>query len=177
VRTFAVNIPTKPYLRKYIHKRYGHPIPLNHRTLIGSVILSYLQKKVYSDRSSQEDLRNTFSQFTERIECVIPQNEVIWGTGGLNIEVAKVLVINRYFGNQFEEDLYHFCQRNITPGRYAGYDRALDLFAKRYDIEFEEDITFEALKKMEYRYRKSFEQNLTAIVPPSGSHTQMSIFA
>ena len=108
---------------------------------------------------------------------MIPQNEVIWGTGGLNIEVAKVLVINRYFGNQFEEDLYHFCQRNITPGRYAGYDRALDLFAKRYDIEFEEDITFEALKKMEYRYRKSFEQNLTAIVPPSGSHTQMSIFA
>lgn len=177
MRTFAVNIPTKPYLRKYIHKHFGHPIVLNHRTLFGSVILGYLQKKVYSDRSNSRDLQSTFSQFTDRIECVISQNEVYFGNGGLFIEPAKVLVINRYFANQFEHDLYHFCKQNTTQGRYAGYDRALYQFADKYGIEMEEDISFEGLKKMEYRYRKFIETNHTATVPPSGKPSQTSLFA
>jgi hypothetical protein len=168
MRTFAVNIPTKSYLRKYLHKRYGYPIQINNRTLIGSVLVAYLNKKVYNDRSNSLDLFNTYATLNDRLECVVAQNEVFYGILGLQIEPAKVIIINRYFAAQFEDDVYRFCQNNLTSnGKHPGYDIALEKFAQMYDIEFDVDITFEALKKMEYRYRKKLEQNLTANVPPS----------
>lgn len=168
MRTFAVNIPTKSYLRKYLHKRYGYPVVINNRTLIGSVLVAFLNKKVYSDRSNATDLFNTYATLNDRLECVVAQNEVFFGTTGLQIDPAKVIVINRYFSAQFEEDVHRFCLQNITSnGKRPGYDRALEKFAEMFDIEFDVDITFEALKKMEYRYRKKLEQNLTANVPAS----------
>lgn len=176
MRTFAVNIPTKSYLRKYLHKRYGYPVVINNRTLIGSVLVAFLKKKVYSDRSNATDLQNTFATLTDRLECVVSRDEVFYGNCGLHIEQEKVILINRYFAAQFEEDVHRFCQQHITNnGRHPGYDRALEKFADMYDIEFDVDITFEALKKMEYRYRKKLEENHTANVP-SSKHLQQSLF-
>jgi hypothetical protein len=43
---------------------------------------------------------------------------------------------------------------------------ALEDFCKRYNIEIEEDITFEALKKKEYRERKKLKEKLSKLVPP-----------
>lgn len=176
MRTFAVNIPTKSYLRKYVHKRYGFPIMVNNRTVMGSVLIALLNKKVYSDRSNALDLYNTYCTLNDVIECVVAKNEVLYGTIGLYIDPAKALQINRYFAGQFEEDVYLFCQQNITNnGKHPGYDQALEKFARIHGIEFDVDITFEALKKMEYRYRKKLEHNLTANVPAS-KYLEQNVF-
>jgi hypothetical protein len=170
VKTFALTIPTKSYIRKYIHRRYGYPVILNHKHLFGSVVLSYLQKKVYTSGATSIH-QATYSTYRDRVEMVIPQSYIIKNIHGLNIPLEKAIVVNRYFENQFEEDLYHFCKYNLTKnGKHPGYDVAICQFADRHAIEFDVDITFEALKKMEYRFRKNLEKKDYEFVPSSKVH-------
>ena len=168
MKTFAVSIPTKSYLRKYLHKRYGYPIPLNHQTLIGTAVLAMLEKKIHSDRSNALDVYKTYSSYNDKVQFVVPASFVYKTGHMLEVPSHKAIVINRHFEGHFEEELYAFCQREIRAHRkHPGYDQAYERFAARYGIEFDIDITYEALKKMEYRFRKKLEQNLTATVPAS----------
>lgn len=177
MKTFSVSIPSKSYLRKYLHKRYGYPIPLNHQTLIGTTVLALLEKKIYSDRSNQEDVFRTYSSYTDKVEFVIAQSFVYKTGHMLEVPPHKAIVINRHFEAHFEEELYAFCQKEITSHRkYPRYDLAYERFAEKYGIEFDVDITYEAIKKMEYRFRKKLEQNLTAPVPSSTGRV-LTLFA
>jgi hypothetical protein len=170
VKTFALTIPTKSYIRKYIHSRYGYPVVLNNKTLFGTVMISLLEKKAYS--SGARDIHKaTFSTYRDKVEMVIPQSYIIKNIHGLHISIDKAIVVNRYYENQFEEDLYHFCKYNLTKnGKHPGYDVAICQFAERHCIEFDVDITFEALKKMEYRFRKNLEKKDYEFVPSTKVH-------
>jgi hypothetical protein len=46
------------------------------------------------------------------------------------------------------------------------YKDAIEDFCKRFDIEIDEDITFEALKKKEYRARKHIEESMKKVALP-----------
>ena len=139
MKTFAVSIPTKSYLRKYLHKRYGYPIPLNHQTLIGTAVLAMLEKKIHSDRSNALDVYKTYSSYNDKVQFVVPASFVYKTGHMLEVPSHKAIVINR-------------------PNEGS---------AARYEIEFNIDITYKALKKMKYRFQKKLEQNLTATVPAS----------
>jgi len=64
----------------------------------------------------------------------------------------QVIRINRHLQNMFEKDL---CEIVFRAHYFLGIDRqvAIECFAHNHGIQLEIDITFEALKKMEYRYR------------------------
>ena len=73
--------------------------------------------------------------------------------------------MNRYFENKFEEELSRFVDKQDLEG-WGKYKNAIEAFAKHYNIEIEEDISFEALKKMEYRFRKkNLENSLRRLSP------------
>ena len=177
MKTFPVTIPAKGYTRKFIHKRYGCPVPINNSTLVGVVVSNILEKKkVYNDISPVEAMEQRYQRLTDRIELVITAGKFFHMALSPVISKEKVIAINRFWEALFEEELHMFCQKNIVPGRYSGYDKALDKFADLYKIDFDVDITFDALKKMEYRFRKKLELNSSVNVPSGKELTQSSMF-
>lgn len=166
VSTFGITIPTKSYLRKYIHTRYGYPVQINNKTLIGVVILAILEKKKAYYRGSRSAMQGVYSSYCDKVELSIPKSYITGNIYGLNVSTEKAIMVNRYFEQQFIEDLYNFCRYNLTDsGKHPGYDVSIYKFAERHKIEIDVDITFEALKKMEYRYRKNIEKKDDENVP------------
>lgn len=81
-------------------------------------------------------------------------------TVGLGLSDDAIIQLNRFFETMFENDLYEFCKRHIDPTcRRAGYDKAITMFADQYAIDLDSDISFEALKKTEFRMRKKYLQS------------------
>jgi len=184
VRNFSLSIPTKTYLKKYLYKRYGYPIQINNQTLIGIVVGSILEKKVH-DNNPKEDRENKFATFSDKLELVIPAYKIYSYEQGLHVSKKKAIVINRYFEVQFEEDLYRYCLHNTDPvsrnlnykGRGGcGYDKAIINFASQYNLEIDVDITFESMKKNEYRFRKKIESLSCGNVPSNFSNLQPTFF-
>lgn len=158
MRTFAVSIPTKAHIRKYVHSINGHTIVAGHDTLIGSVMMICLANKVRS-YTSKEYREARILSYPDKVQVVVPAHYVFNGHAGLSVSDDSVISINRFLENAFLQDLYRYCRSNINPAnRRHGYDRSIEEFCQMHGIEIEEDVTFEALKKAEYRYRKRMEE-------------------
>ena len=162
-KNFTINIPTKPYLAKYIASRYGHPVKLNNNTLMGIVVLSLLQKKICSHIPLR--LKHLqFRTFTSEITCLAPWSYM--NDYGVDLSDDQIIQLNRAWDAQFDEELYYHVKRSIkTEGRYKGYNEAIESFAQINGIVIGEDTTFECLKKTEYRFRKEKENISVKIVP------------
>lgn len=181
MKTFSLSIPTKTYLRKYLHKRFGYPIAVNSKTHFGMMVQLALEKKVYQD-SPGRDFR--YASFIDKVDLAI--SESLFFKLGYDVPKDKAILINRYFEIQFEEDLYRHCQLRVDSDRAklhrkgkggCGYDKAINEFAELHGIELEVDISFECLKKSEYRHRKKIEKNFSAIVPSSKHLHASPLFA
>lgn len=158
--SFTVQIPVAPYLKPYITIRFGDPIPINNKSLVGVFLLGVLEKENYHVSFNQSDKINRFQQFTEKITCVGPYS--IMRDIGWSLKQDHIIQFNRFFEEHFDLDLHLYVNRNIKNGsRYAGYKQAIEEFARIYRIDLEETISYEALKKMEYRYRTKLSVNLS----------------
>lgn len=152
-KTFSVQIPVSPYLKPYIAKRFGNPIPINNKSLVGVFLLGVLEKQHYHVSFAEHAKENRFMQFTEVITCVAPYS--IMRDFGWSLKRDHIIQFNRFFEEHFDLDLHLHVERNINSNtRYAGYKQAIESFATLHCIDIETTITFEALKKMEYRYRQ-----------------------
>lgn len=163
MKNYTIRIPTTTYIKKYLYAHYGYPIKLNNHNPVGVMVIALLQKKsVTSLNIAKKDTR--FMHLNDQIVC---QGQFwIADRAGLSLDDDAVIQLNRFFEASFEETLYQFVRFQITtPGRYPGYDKALNLFAENYGIELEEDITFDGLKKIEYRFRKKHEKLMPSFVP------------
>lgn len=162
-KNFTINIPTKPYLAKYISSRYGHPVLLNNNTLFGIVILSLLQKKVHNHIPLR--LKHLqFRTFTAEITCLAKWSYM--NDYGVDLTDDQIIQLNRAWDAQFDEELFFHVKRSIrTEGRYKGYNEAIESFAEINGIIIGEDTTFECLKKTEYRFRKQQQNILVKSVP------------
>jgi len=156
-KLFTIRVPTKAYLKKYITARYGHPIRISNATLIGVMIFSMAQKNITTNlNTNKKDLK--FKFFNDLLLFRAPISEV--RTIGLGLTSDAVIQLNRFFEAHFEDDLYTWCQAHIkSSGRRKGYDKAIYSFADKYFIDLYSDITFDALKQTEFRYRKAIETN------------------
>ncbi len=78
---------------------------------------------------------------------------------GFDMPKEKAMSINAFIEEIFSEHLYWWCQAATqTKGRYKGYDNAILQFADKHNITIDEDISFDGLKKKEFRQRKLIEQ-------------------
>lgn len=79
---------------------------------------------------------------------------------GIHITQNHIIVINQMMENMFDDDLYKWMLSNTSrDGRYRGYNKALRSFMESYSIEENVDISFDTLKKAEYRRRKRIKEN------------------
>ncbi len=172
---YTINIPTKSYLKKYLVGKYGHPIILNYSTLIGSTVLAFLSKKIPTDTSDwKKDIR--YRSFTDEIWFKIAASQVQSYHHGMNITQQQVIVINRHFENEFEEYLFHFCNYQIAKNTRTTRKRSIELFAETFNIEIDLDVTFECLKKSDYRTGLKFKNISDAFVPQKQSAIQPTLF-
>jgi hypothetical protein len=97
---------------------------------------------------------------------------------GIDLTDDHIIQINRFFDQTFQENLYHFVQRNTdADARVKGIDKAIEKFAEQYGILLQHHVTFENLKKMEWRFRKMREEILAKNVPSITSAIQPTLFA
>lgn len=161
---FTVQIPTSTYLKVFIDREFGDPVPINNRSLLGTVLIATLEKQKKFTRLSKIDRDFRFQHFSEKITCRAPIS--VMKDFGFALTEDHTIQINRFFEQYFDRELYFFVKHRIRENeRYSGYKEAIQEFATHYGLILEEHITYEALKKMEYRYRKTVLKNLSQICP------------
>lgn len=117
------------------------------------MIMAFLEGKSslgYSKEQHEASLR----QRTEKIQVLVPMSKI--RQIGFHISAPAAILINKFLEDQFDRDLVFFIDKNIqTSGRYRGYKNAYELFAEKFAIEIDRDISLDGLQKKDYRYRKN----------------------
>lgn len=169
-RTFTVKIPTKTYIRKYLYKKYGPPLHLNYWDTLGTVVLSILEKQSFDINLNTEKSEIRLSYMKDEIEFISSIGTMNYK--GHSINPDKIIAINRFFEDIFSEHLYQYCRDNRSGSAWRpGIDKAIYNFAEICGIIIDTDISFDALKKAEYRHRKKQEKILqTFVLPPKNPY-------
>lgn len=154
---FHFSFVTKPYLAKYLQTLYGSPIVFEIDNYFGTTLYAFLTKKVFYLKETKIEHRK-FDQFTTKLDVYLPSYWLRNAKYRTDLTRENIIYINKHFEERFEEDLIKHCHVLSLFG--IEFQEAMEDFCKQFDIEIDEDITFEALKKKEYRERKKLVQNL-----------------
>jgi hypothetical protein len=160
-RKITVTLRCKPYLAKFVHSVYGSPLAADSNSLLGSYIYLCLSKNMYENRHLYHHKR-AIPQSSIQIKISKWQFNSI----GFHIPEDKAISINSFIEKTFTEHLYNWCFVHTKKEvRFKGYDDQIRSFAAHHNIVLDDDnqdISFDALKKKEYRYRVNLEKNRTA---------------
>lgn len=171
---YNVELPTKTYLRKFVS---GKNITiLDYNSTLGTLILCLLDKKIFNTNMNDEDMTRRLQYMNDKIVFTCSINTLFYK--GLILTCDKIIAINRYIEHSFVEELHMWCRSNTANRIWRpGIDKAIYSFAEKYQINIDEDITFDALKKAEYRHRQRLEVKLKSFVPPKKPPTSMYAYA
>ncbi|MGN6476261.1 MAG: hypothetical protein ACTHKV_03470 [Flavipsychrobacter sp.] len=147
---YALDMPCKGYIRKYYNCLYGDPVLLNHSSDFGDTILTKMASTPLS-QVNKKILNISTRDYNATIRFQLPVDTLY----RINTELSdqQVYSINRYLENVFETDLCII----VSVASVFGVEKkqAIERFANKFGIQIEEDVTYEALQKKEYRFRKS----------------------
>jgi hypothetical protein len=167
---YTIHLPVKTYVRKYLSTIYGNPIIIDGRSEFSDVILAKLSSSLHSFLSPT-DLELRLNRFTDRIDIKLPI--YYWYQLENKLDQHNIVRINRYFENRFENDFCYAVSLAVSIARQER-KKAIEAFAVTHGIDVEYDITFDALKKMEYRFRKEKEKNSKKVL--NGLSRENSLF-
>lgn len=147
---YTLGVPTKCYIRKYFNCLYGDPIALTHKCDFGDTLLTkFLTAPII--RVNKKELAIAFKDYDDKLTFQFPIDMM----HRLETEPSQqqIFGINRYLENVFETDLCMF----VACANFFGIERKISIerFASMHRISIEEDVTYEALKQKEYRFRKN----------------------
>jgi len=163
VSQFSVVLPTKPFLKKYIETDYGSPAQFDSSDYYGMMIALALEKDVYHNKE-WSFIHKAFDKFTVQLQILLPVrwfNEYQYGTG---INQKNAVFLNKLLEKKFEDEFanFAFCYKMLGLER----KNAIEDFCKRYNIELEYDINYDAMVKKHQRYEeksaKKFAPDLSA---------------
>ena len=172
---YTVTVPVKPYIRKFVNYIEGDPILSSDQSRIWMIIRPCLEKSFCSGLSKKQIANQTLA-FTDKITIHIPISKM--RLYGHSVSVASIILINRILENDFERELSNYVERSIRDHvRYKGYKEALFAFAYENQVDLEEDISFDGLKKIEYRYRTNIKKICSTVVPSPKHYQQHALVA
>ena len=182
---YKITIATKPYLKKYLQSLYGSPLSFQQDREFGMTIAAYLERPLRMKdtppaapiilncgdtmaatsapaplvliRTQQSELTMRLDRFDSLVQINISKRSFTRYSGGLEIKPAHVIVINQLFDKRFTEELYKKSMLLNLLG--LSWIDAYKAFCDQYKIEIPEDITMDALKKKENRFRKKVEES------------------
>lgn len=158
-RYYSLYIPTKTFLRKYLSALYGDPIVINAKNYFGLSVIGYLDRKFYH-RQADAVIQQQFDKFTDRLHLHLPAWWIRQTHFGTDLPLQNIIYLNKLFEERFEEDLSKYCVLMNTVG--IELKDAREDFCKLFNIELEIDMTDEALKQKEFRFRKNNLKNFIA---------------
>jgi len=191
----SIRVPTRSYLKKFTHHLLGEHIFSDGPHHIQRYLSAIIEKKSYFYKFDQ--LNN---QFKDTLVIWVTKSQFL--KSGFGIKPANVINMNLYLEAMFDDELYNFCNEflkyqdvakkaifafadsyNISIqsreirklNREATLKDALEAFADKLSIEIEKDISFEGLKKMEYRIRS--KKTFSPVVPTINNGRIMMLFS
>jgi hypothetical protein len=163
---YSIHLPTKPFLGKWLLSQYGTDdgvIILDPSTDFGDIIITKLSSDLHS-KLDPSDLASRLQHMTATLTIKVPMT---WMRRMKQIDPTQhqAVSLNRYFENMFIREMCDIVQRAFV---FSSIDRqtSIECFAHNHGIILEKDISFEGLKKMEYRFRK--KTGLTTITTGKG---------
>lgn len=147
---YCITVPCKAYVKKYFSALYGEPFPLNLTSDLADTILTKMVTQPIK-RLSHHQINQAFLHFNDKIKFQLPADFFYRVENNLNQQQSYA--INRYLHNVFESDF--FAVVNVAAAFGVERRIAIESFCMKFNITLEEDITYEALKKSEYRLRNS----------------------
>ncbi len=166
-RNYSIQIPTKPYLKKYLQSLYGNPVVFYAKNYFGVTVLSLMQRKFFF-RQNETFVHKAFDRYTQQLDIEFPYWWMKQSHFPQDIPVQNILILNKLFEERFEEDLYSYVLFSAASG--AEIKAAMESFCMIYNIEIPEDISYDALKKKEFRHRKEKSKNFIAKLSPEKIH-------
>ncbi len=148
---FTISIFTKPYLKKYLETRYGSPITFTTDNYFGMSVVSLLERPLHIHKK-KEFIRLRTDRFEDKLIIHCPISFLSKYRYGVDITDEKTISLNKLFEEKFEEELTFFCQILSICG--VEIKDALEEFCKNFNIDIGTDISYDALKKKEYRFRQ-----------------------
>lgn len=156
---FKAQIPVKPYVRKYIERKYGATIRLNTTTTVGFLLYCILEKKnSYWHRESEVIQQVRYRLLTDKITAIIPANEKTLYTAGYTLPATKAILVNDMFEKIITDEIINRCNTYAQCG--LSRNKAIEDFCDEYDILINVDISHDALRKAEYRERVKRSANV-----------------
>ena len=159
---FTFHLPVKSYIKKYLVSNYGDPIILTLNSDIGFIVLNTLSSRLETKltRGCKGCIDIFQNRYTDKVIFRIPYH--YFSITKKEVEASTVYLLNRYFENSFEKEMYKFV--SDKNNQHFSRKKRLELFIGHYNIEIETDITADALIKAEYRYRKKITKEFSPIL-------------
>lgn len=160
---YTVHLPVKPYIKKFVETIEGPQLRYTGTSPLCRIVCAYLENKSSTGLSAAQKA-DALSKRTTSIQITVPMRCMY--TIGASLSPDGILQANAYLQDEFERAVSHFLRQytKSKEGRYKGYKDAIQAFADFYNIVLEDDITYEGLKKLEYRFRKKEETFFSKIV-------------
>lgn len=131
---------------------YGSDLRFTTENLFGITVAAFLEKPLEFHKT-KEELRCRTDRYTEPMTIQLHKSFLSKRRSyGFDISDASTISFNKLFETRFNEDLLRWCELGVIYK--VEYKKNIEDFCMRHKIELEYDITFEAIKKKEYRFRK-----------------------
>lgn len=140
---FKVPIPTKAYIKKYLEHHYGDPIRFPEESFELKALKLFLAKP-----SKERDSSNQHGHYPIMMTVMI--DERVFIRNGFHLTRTDVYQFNSCLDSMIKRGFRMYCD----AARFAGIDikDAILSWMQKHSIT-EDDISFEALKKYDYRCR------------------------
>jgi len=148
---FPLNIPVKPYIKHYLHALYGSTIIFTPNNYFGIVLASLLQRPLRHHYPPTVLTYRVFDKFDDTLTVYLPKWWLTKYEFGHTLTNNQIISVNKLFEERFEEDLLKAC--SLAAIYNVEIKQALEEFCMRHNISIEEHITYETLRKKEYRKR------------------------
>lgn len=138
----TISIPVKPYVKKYLVKRYGLAHQITKRSFIGLLIIQFLDK----DTSVPDD---SF-ELKEKYDVVI--SERYFNINGFSLSPSRLRFLGKCLEQLFFEDFYDDIDKDLAKNQFNAY-QSVKFFLDYYNIN-ESEIKLESMYRNYQRYSK-----------------------
>ncbi|MDA0175904.1 hypothetical protein OOZ35_14220 [Mesoflavibacter profundi] len=140
-----INVPVKPYIKRYLIKRYGMVHKISKRSLIGFMMLDLLDKNITTHDKDQTK--------TENYTFLI--GDYYFKKYGFSMSEDNINYLSGCFDRLFNEDFLNFIDTELLKGSLNAY-QSVSLFLSIYKIP-EAELKHDSMYR---KYQRYSEENI-----------------
>lgn len=159
---FTFILPCKTHIKKFVTATLGAPIIVDLKTDTGFVILSTLTSRL-EGKVPRGSIDHWEDRYKDKLTFRIPIH--YFSISKKETSPFTFVLLNRYFENLFEKEFNIFVGKKKNEG--ATIKKCIEDFLDQYGIDLEIDISFDAIKKSEWRYRKTLSNKVSRNLSPT----------